>query len=134
MHPVATSRVVRALVLGKISEAEKIEVGEPDITIEIEAMLENAESPENIEENREILNAPENRKSIKNQLIARKAVQRLIEIASAENESVETKPAKAKTAKAHTAETETGKTETAKIETVKTATVKKPAKKKEEKK
>ena len=89
-------------------------------------MLENAE---NVEENREILNTPENRESIKNQMIARKTVQRLIEIASAANESVETKPAKTKTAKTHTAETETAKTET-----VKTATVKKPAKKKEEKK
>lgn len=121
LHPVATSRVVRALVLGKVSEAENIGVSEPDITVEIEAMLENAE---NVEENREILNTPENRGSIKNQLIARKTVQRLIEIASVANESVETKTAKTKTAKTHTAETET----------VKTETVKKTAKKKEAKK
>ena len=116
LHPLATSRVTRSLVLGKVSEVEKIEVSDADIACEIEEMMKNVE---NLEETREILNTPQNRESIKNQLIARKTVQRLVEIASAENESFENK---------------TAKTEPAKTEPAKSETVKKTAKKKEEKK
>ncbi|MDO8716027.1 MAG: trigger factor [Dehalococcoidales bacterium] len=116
LHPFATSRVTRSLVLGKVSEVEKIEVTDADIELEIAEMIKDVE---NVEETREILNTPQNRESIKNQFIARKTVQRLVEIASAENESAEIK----------TAEAETGNGKTAKTETVK-----KTSKKKEEKK
>ena len=119
LHPLATSRVVRSLVLGEVSEAENIEVGDAEIETEIENILKT--DPDNEEENRKILNTPQNIEILKNGILTRKTVQRLIEITkvSAENESVKTK-----TAKAHIAETETAKTET----------VKKTAKKKEEKK
>lgn len=112
LHPLAASRVTRSLILGKVSEVEKIEVSDSDIDVEIDSIIKN--NAENKEEAGKILDTPQNRGIIKNGILTQKTVQRLVEIASAENESTETK--------------------TAETETVKTETVKKTTKKKEEKK
>ena len=117
LHPLAASRVTRSLILGKVSEVEKIEVSDAEVDTEIESITKN--EAENAEENRKILDTPQNRGIIKNGILTRKTVQRLVEIASAENESAETK----------TAESEPVKTETDKTETVKKTTRKKEEKK-----
>lgn len=79
LRPVAVKRVTRSLVLGKVIEEEKIEAGDEEINTEIENMLKGA--TEKKEELGKFLNTPEARESIKQTLITRKAVQRLVDIA-----------------------------------------------------
>ena len=80
LHPLAEKRVTRGLVLGKLSEEEKIEVSDADIDAEIAEMVGNADENRK-EEFEKILNAPQNRVSIKQTLLSRKTVQRIVEIA-----------------------------------------------------
>ena len=79
LRPLAESRVARSLVLSKISEEEKIEVSDAEVEAEINRVIENVRGDK--EENREILNSPQNREAIKNSLLTRKTVQRLVELA-----------------------------------------------------
>jgi len=84
LHPLATKRVTRSLVLGKVAEEEKIEVSESEIDAEIENMTKNA--TENRDELERVLNTPQSRQSIEQILITRKTVQRLVEIARGSKE------------------------------------------------
>jgi trigger factor len=79
LRPAATKRVIRSLVLGKIYEAEKIEVSEADIDIELERMIEGA--GEKKDEARKQLNTPQVRSSLEQMVATRKTVQKLVEIA-----------------------------------------------------
>ncbi|RLC62300.1 MAG: hypothetical protein DRI01_07100, partial [Chloroflexi bacterium] len=78
----ASKRITYSLVLEKVAEEEKIEVSDSEIDAEIEEMLKNA--TENKEELRKYLNTPQSKESIKQILISRKTIQRLVEIAKAE--------------------------------------------------
>ncbi len=80
LRPIADRRVVRSLVLEKIAEAEKIEVDAPEIDEEIDKMLKDA--GEQAEEMRKMFSLPQARESIKQSLITRKTVGRLVQIAS----------------------------------------------------
>ena len=80
LHPVATTRVSRALVLGTVAEKEKIEVSELEIDTEIGNMIKGA--TENNDELAKVLNTPQARQSIEQTLIARKTMQRLVAIAT----------------------------------------------------
>jgi len=82
LHPVATRRVTQSLVLGKMSETEKIEVTDKGIDEEIESMLKNAADKR--DELQKALNAPPSRDSIRQILLTRKTVGRLVEIAQGE--------------------------------------------------
>jgi len=79
LRPLATKRATQSLALGKIAEEEKIEVSDSDISAEIENMTKSA--TENKDELNKFLNTPRSRESIKQVLITRKAIQRLVEIA-----------------------------------------------------
>ena len=79
LHPIATKRVTQFLVLGKIAEAEKVEVGQSEIDAEIENMLSGA--AKNKEELQKALNTPRSRESLKQVLMTRKTINRLVEIA-----------------------------------------------------
>ncbi len=79
LHPVATKRVIRSLVLGNIAEEEKIEVSESEVNAEIENMIKS--DTDNKDELPKFLNTPQARKSIEQLLITRKTMQRLVEIA-----------------------------------------------------
>lgn len=79
LHPVATKRVTQSLVLGKVAEAEEVEVSDKEIDEEIEAMLKNATDKK--DELQRALNAPPSRGSIRQILLTRKTVDRLVEIA-----------------------------------------------------
>jgi len=83
LRPLATKRVTRSLVLGKIAQEEKIEVDDGEIDAELENMTKD--STENREEVQKLLNSPENRESIKRLLMTRKTIQRLVEIAKGSN-------------------------------------------------
>lgn len=79
LRPLATKRVTRSLVLGKVAEEEKIEVSNSEIDEEIENMTKTA--AENKDELQKFLNTPQSKESIKQLLITRKTIQRLVEIA-----------------------------------------------------
>jgi len=79
LHPVATKRVTRSLVLGKIVEDEKIEVSDSEIDAEIANYTKTA--TDNRDKLEQSLNTPQARQSIEQTLISRKAIERLVAIA-----------------------------------------------------
>jgi trigger factor len=80
LRPVAMKNVAASLVVHKIAEAEKIEVGDADIDSGIEDMTRNA-ADDKKEEFRKLLDTPQTRESIKQSLMTRKTLERLVEIA-----------------------------------------------------
>jgi len=82
LKPPANKRITHSLVLGKVAEEEKIEVSDVEIDAEIEEMIKNA--AENKDELQKYLNTPQSKESIKQILITRKTIQRLVEIAKGE--------------------------------------------------
>jgi len=80
LRPAASRRVVRSLVLGKVAEVEKIEVGDSEVDAEIEKMLKDADKQ--AEEMRRFFSLPEARESIKQFLVGRKTIELLVQIAT----------------------------------------------------
>jgi trigger factor len=78
MRPVAAKRVTRSLVLGRVAEAEKIEVTEEEIAAELEKVVQEAD---NKAEMKEKINSPQARESMEELLATQKTIQRLVEIA-----------------------------------------------------
>jgi FKBP-type peptidyl-prolyl cis-trans isomerase (trigger factor) len=76
----ANRRVVRSLVLGKVAEAEKIEVADSEIDAEIEKMVKDEDKQ--ADEIRRFFSLPQARESIKQFLVGRKTVERLVQIAT----------------------------------------------------
>jgi len=83
LRPLAVKRVSRALVLEKIAEEERIEVGDSEIKAEIESLTKEAgQSKDELEK---LLNTPQSHEAIKQRLTIRKTIQRLVEIATSSN-------------------------------------------------
>jgi len=80
LRPVASKRVTRSLVLGKISEGEKIEISGSEIDSEIEDMIKGAAEGKG-GELKKLLNTPQSRESLEQLLVRRKTIQRLVDIA-----------------------------------------------------
>jgi trigger factor len=78
LRPVAAKRVARSLVLGKVAEAEKVEVTDDEITAELEKLVQGSE---NKTEMKERANLPQVRGSMEQMLATQKTVQRLVDIA-----------------------------------------------------
>jgi len=89
LHPVATKRVTGSLVLDKIAEEAKIEVSDSEIGTEIKRLTKG--DAEKDDELQKYLNTPQSRESIKQMLITRKTIQRLVEIAKGEAVKTKTK-------------------------------------------
>lgn len=79
LQPMATKRVTRSLVLGKIAEEEKIEVADSEIGTEIGNMV--GRTTENKEGIQKFLDTERSRESIRQMLMTRKTIDRLTEIA-----------------------------------------------------
>ncbi len=88
LRPLATRRVSHSLVLGKVADEEKIEVGDSEIDAEIENMTKDANDRK--EELRTLLSSPQSKESVKQLLITQKTIQRLVEIAQGSNKEVKT--------------------------------------------
>ncbi|MCL0058059.1 hypothetical protein M1N05_03240, partial [Dehalococcoidales bacterium] len=71
LRPLATKRVTRSLVLTKIAEEEKIEVSDAEIEAEMEKLTKNTAQNK----------LQKLHQSIKQILVIRKTIQRLVEIA-----------------------------------------------------
>lgn len=84
LRPVADKRVVRLLLLEKLSEEEKIEVSTSEIDDEIEEMTKDA--GEQSEEMKKLFNLPQSRESIELFLIRRKTMELLVKIARGSDE------------------------------------------------
>jgi len=87
LRPLASKRVINSLVLGKVTEEEKIEVDDDKVNDEIGKMLENAADDRDKLET--LLNTPQSRAPIRQLLITRKTIQRLVDIAEGSNKKVE---------------------------------------------
>jgi trigger factor len=79
LRPMASKRLVRSLVLGKLAESEKIEVQDSEIDAEVEKMAKDADKE--ADDVRKLFSLPQARESIKQFLIGRKSLERLVEIA-----------------------------------------------------
>ena len=84
LTPLATKRVTQSLVLGRIAQEEKIEVSSSEVDAEIEGITKDA--TEDRDEMQEFLSTPQVRQSIERSLIAKKTIQRLVEIAKGAGE------------------------------------------------
>ncbi|MDO8577589.1 MAG: trigger factor [Dehalococcoidales bacterium] len=80
LHTFAANQVRQSLVLGKITEEEKIEVSDAEIDTEIENTVKTIDDLQQ-EEARSILNTPQKRETIKNTMLTRNTLQRLAEVA-----------------------------------------------------
>ncbi len=80
LRPIASKRVVRSLVLGELAESEKIEVTESDIDAEVDKMAQDDDKQ--ADDIRKLFSLPQARESIKQFLMGRKAMDRLVEIAT----------------------------------------------------
>jgi FKBP-type peptidyl-prolyl cis-trans isomerase (trigger factor) len=76
---VAERFVLRSLILDKVSEAENIEVSDAEVDAEVER-LSAGESGERM---RQLLSSPLARDPLKRELLVKKAMARLVEIATA---------------------------------------------------
>jgi FKBP-type peptidyl-prolyl cis-trans isomerase (trigger factor) len=85
LKPSSTKRVAESLVVGKISETEKIKVDHAEIDAEIEGMVNTSSGDK--DELRKALETQRNHESIEDTLVARKTIQRLTEIAQSTKEA-----------------------------------------------
>ncbi len=81
LRPLATKRVTRSLVLGKIAEEEKVEVTDAEINAELENIAQSAGGDE--DKVKELMESAQARSSVEQLLTTRKTMQRLVEIAGA---------------------------------------------------
>ncbi|MDD4859341.1 MAG: trigger factor [Dehalococcoidales bacterium] len=79
VRPQALKRLTTSLVLGKVAEAEKIEISDAEIDAEVEKMLINAEKDR--EALQKMFQSEESRNSIKQLLMTRKTIEKIVEIA-----------------------------------------------------
>ena len=85
LRPSSTKRVAESLIVGKISEQEKIQVNHDEIHAEMEEMINTSTGDK--DELRKALETQRNHESIEDTLVARKTIQRLTEIAQSEKET-----------------------------------------------
>ncbi len=88
MKPLAVTRVTRSLVLGKVAETEKFEAKDSEIDAEIERMTQG--ETEKKDELIKSLNTPQTRHSIREIMITRKTIERIVEIARGSSAEVKT--------------------------------------------
>jgi trigger factor len=80
LRPIAEKRVANSLVLEKVAEEEKMEVGDSEIDAEVGRRVENAgDEGERVQE---MLNSPESREGLRNDLLFRKAIDFLVGVAT----------------------------------------------------
>ena len=79
LKPAAEGVIKRSLVLAKLGEMEKVEVGAADIDAEIERVVQNSNNDERV---RQVFSSQTARESLGRNIYIRKAIDRLAEIAT----------------------------------------------------
>ena len=100
LRPVAEARLRRSLVLTQVSEAENIEATDEEVDAEVET-LSNAAGPQSAQL-RQLFGSPDGRSTIRRNLVTRKTLARLVEIATVDGTApkAETKKRKKSSKKA----------------------------------
>ena len=80
MRPIAKKRLVQGLVLGKLSEKEKIEIKTSEVDNKVDEIANDAEDKEK-EKTRQFFSLPQVRQSIEQSLLTQKTMDRLLQIA-----------------------------------------------------
>lgn len=94
LRPLAAKNITTSFLLGKVAEEEKVEIGDTEIDAEIEAMISST-ADDKKDDMRTLINSPKARESIKQPLMIRKTVERLVAIAkSPDTTQTETKEEK----------------------------------------
>jgi len=78
LRPIAKKRLIQGLVLGKLAEEEKIEIGSSEVDNKVYEITNDAEDKENA---RQFLSLPQVRQSIEQSLLTQKTLDRLLQIA-----------------------------------------------------
>ncbi|MFC1970385.1 trigger factor [Chloroflexota bacterium] len=84
LRSVANKNIIGSMVLGKVSEAEKVEISDADIDDGIDkqlASMSTAFPDDKKDEMRKLLDSPQMRESIRQNLMTRKTIERLVELA-----------------------------------------------------
>jgi len=86
LRPIAKKRLIQGLVLGKLAEAEKIEISSSEVDNKVDEITNDAEDKEKV---RQFLSLPQVRQSIEQSLHTQKTMDRLSQIAigNAENKT-----------------------------------------------
>jgi len=109
IKPRAVERLVQTLVLDKIAEEEKIEVTAAEIDAQVEK--EAAAAEEDLTGYLSMLKTPQGRRMLSDELRTRKAVEKLVEIATESAEKPEASVEEQQAPAEETVEVEEGKTE-----------------------
>jgi trigger factor len=101
--PAASERVRRSLALAELADAEGIEIGDAEISAEIDNIIQQATGgdEEQAERYRRVFDSEEARASLGNSLLTRRTLDRLVDIAKAKAPSTK-KSTKAKKTKTET--------------------------------
>lgn len=87
LHPIATQRVTRSLVLGQVVEDEKIEVSQAEIDADAKRLVDGT-TENNKDKMEKFLATPEARESMEQSLLTRKTIERLVDIAHGSGETI----------------------------------------------
>jgi FKBP-type peptidyl-prolyl cis-trans isomerase (trigger factor) len=79
LKPGAEDIIKRSLVLDKLAELEKIELGDSEVDAEVERVIQGANNDERV---RQLFSSPAGRQSLKRNLYIRKTIDRLVDIAT----------------------------------------------------
>jgi FKBP-type peptidyl-prolyl cis-trans isomerase (trigger factor) len=71
--------IKRSLVLEKLGEVEKTEVGDAEVDAEVERVIQGANNDERV---RQLFDSPSGRESLRRNIYMRKTIDRLAEIAT----------------------------------------------------
>ncbi len=105
LRPIAERRVRGSLVLGRVSTAENIKVTDAEIDAEIDQSIRDmGEQGEKI---REVFNNPQARETVRDRLLTRNTLNRLIEIATSAEEAPSAETASEKESRAEEQEPQT---------------------------
>ncbi len=83
LKPGAEDIIKRSLVLEKLGELEKTEVGDSEVDAEVERVIQGANNDERV---RQLFSSPSGRESLKRNLYIRKTIDSLIDMATKEGE------------------------------------------------
>jgi trigger factor len=87
LHPIATQRVTRSLILGQVVADEKIEVSPAEIDADAKRLVDGT-TENNKDKMEKFLATPEARESMEQSLLTRKTIERLVDIARGSGETI----------------------------------------------
>jgi trigger factor len=83
LRPIARQRIIHSLILDRVAEEEKIEIGDPEVDNKIQETMESSEDKEKAQQ---FLNLPQIREAVKESLRSEKTINCLVEIAARKEE------------------------------------------------